>query len=125
MTTFLQEKMQKNAKNFFCKNCDFTTSNRYNYEKHLSTAKHKNTTKYNENTTFLQENARPEKQFVCVCGKKYPYRSSLHNHKKRCTYKGDQNKIITEKKVIDMSIVDTSFTKIVINLPIVRSVSPL
>ena len=90
---------------FFCEKCDFTTSNKYNYEKHLTTAKHINTT---NTTVSARKNAKPEMQYVCECGKKYPYRSSLHNHKKRCNYKGDQNKIITEKKVIDMSIVDTT-----------------
>lgn len=86
MTTFLQDFMQKNAKKFYCKCCDFSTSNKYNYDKHLMTAKHKNTTKYNANTTFLQENARPRSVYICECGKEYPYRASLHNHKKNCKY---------------------------------------
>ena len=104
MTTFLQEKMQKNAKGFFCEKCDFTTSNKYNYEKHLTTAKHRNTT----NTTICaRKNAKPEMQYVCECGKTYPYRASLHNHKKRCTHKEDQNKTDkTDKNIIDMSIID-------------------
>ena len=46
--------------------------------------KHKHTTKYNENTTFLQENAKPCSAYICECGKEYPYRASLHNHKKKC-----------------------------------------
>tara|TARA_A100001011_G_C14272627_1_gene827673 strand:+ start:846 stop:1820 length:975 start_codon:yes stop_codon:yes gene_type:complete len=86
MTTFLQENKKKNAKNFYCKFCDFSTSNKYNFDKHLNTAKHKHTTKYNENTTKLQENAKPGMQFICECGKQYPYRASLHNHKKKCNY---------------------------------------
>ena len=86
MTTFLQENKQKNAKKFYCKHCDFTTGNKYNFDKHLLTAKHINTTKYVENTTFLQENARLDEKFVCECGKVYPYRGSLYNHKKKCSY---------------------------------------
>ena len=115
MTTIWQEKMPKNARVFFCEKCDFTTSNKYNYEKHLSTAKHKNTTKYTKNTTLWQENAKPQEQYICECGKTYPYRASLHNHKKRCTYKEDQNK--TNKKIIDMSMVDMSIVDATNDIP--------
>ena len=41
MTAKLQEKMQKS---FYCEKCDFSSSNKYNFDKHLMTAKHKNTT---------------------------------------------------------------------------------
>ena len=99
MTTFLQENKKKNAKNFYCKFCDFGTSNKYNYDKHLMTAKHKHTTKYNENTTKLQENAKPCMQFICDCGKQYPYRASLHNHKKKCNY--INNKVETKTTNIE------------------------
>ena len=94
MTTNVQENKQKNAKKFCCKQCDFITGNKYNYDKHLMTAKHRNTTKYIENTTFLQENARLEENFVCECGKVYPYRGSLYNHKKKCSFGKDK---LTEK----------------------------
>ena len=99
MTTFLQEKKKKMQKNFYCECCDFTTSNKYNFDKHLSTTKHKNTTKYNKNTTILQENARCEEVYICQCGKSYPYRGSLHNHKKRCMYSNNQNFFNEIKKI--------------------------
>ena len=82
--------------NFTCEDCDFHTSNKYNFDKHLSTAKHKNTTKYNKNTIILQENAKKQDIFICQCGKTYPYRGSLHNHKKRCKYK--ENSDVIQKK---------------------------
>ena len=91
MTTFLQEKKQKMQKNFHCKQCDFITSNKYNYEKHTLTAKHRNTTKYNINTTILQEKKERNEVYVCQCGKTYPYRASLHNHKKKCSYAENEN----------------------------------
>jgi len=96
MTTNSQKKMQKNAINFCCKFCDFNTSNKFNFDKHLLTLKHRNTTKYVKNTTFLQENARLEEQFTCQCGKTYPYRGSLYNHKKKCNYDGNKltNKVM-------------------------------
>ena len=76
MTT---EKSQKIAKKFYCKNCDYTTGNKYDYEKHTLTAKHKNKTNYND---FVAKN----KEYSCKCGKIYPHRASLYNHKKICSY---------------------------------------
>lgn len=108
MTTFLQENKEKNAKKFYCKCCDFGTSNKYNFEKHLSTAKHLHTTKYNENTTFLQENARLNGQFICQCGKIYPYRASLHNHKKKCTFINSKKCEKPKNEVINVTTKDAS-----------------
>jgi len=114
MTTFLQEIKEKNAKKFYCKFCDFGTSNKYNFDKHILTAKHKHTTKYNENTTFLQENAKPSSQFVCECGKEYPYRASLHNHKKKCQLLN--KKVNKNKKTEDKLDSDDPSKELVIKL---------
>ena len=83
MTAKLQEKMQKS---FYCEKCDFSSSNKYNFDKHLMTAKHKNTTFMVTNTTILQKNAIPTAYHICDCGKKYCHRGSLFNHKKKCHY---------------------------------------
>tara|TARA_B100001093_G_scaffold460241_1_gene473909 strand:+ start:327 stop:1223 length:897 start_codon:yes stop_codon:yes gene_type:complete len=71
---------QKTPKIYECKKCNFITSNLKDYNRHLLTRKHTNTTKYN---TFTPKNP---KKFECECGKVYPYRSSLYNHKKGCNY---------------------------------------
>jgi len=70
----------KNPKLFNCEKCGFATGNIKDYNRHLSTRKHENTTKYNG---FTPKNP---KLFPCACGKAYPYRSSLYNHKKCCTF---------------------------------------
>ena len=74
---------QKTPTFFECKKCDFITSNLKDYNRHLSTRKHENTTKYNN---FTPKNPR---LFTCECGKSYPYRSSLYNHKKKCLIMSD------------------------------------
>ena len=86
MTTFLQEMKEKMQDKYYCKHCDFTTSNKYNYEKHLLTAKHLNTTKYIKNTTNMQDMMHFTELHHCQCGKSYRHRASLYNHKKKCVY---------------------------------------
>lgn len=60
--------------NFRCETCDYSCSNKSNYEKHLLTAKHIRLT-----TTDIKMG-----EYACVCGKKYKQRQSLHKHKKTC-----------------------------------------
>jgi len=77
-TTITMFLPQKTPKYFECKSCDFVTSNLKDYNRHLSTRKHENTTKYNDNYP------KNPKLFTCECGKSYPYRGSLYNHRKNC-----------------------------------------
>jgi hypothetical protein len=74
--------IKKVAKNFQCEACDFVCSKQYNYDKHLATRKHINTTKHNE----IQPKKEQIKEYTCECGKFYNHRASLFNHKKSCTY---------------------------------------
>lgn len=71
--------LQKTANIFCCETCDFNTSNKCNYLKHLDTRKHKILTKTDTN---LAKNATPT--YDCLCGKSYKHRQSLYSHKKVC-----------------------------------------
>ena len=82
MTTKMQSKPSKNACNFICEKCNFKCSKQSNYDKHLVTRKHLNTTKNNE----IQQKKEQIKEYACECGKSYNHRASLFNHKKTCTY---------------------------------------
>ena len=98
MTT---EKAPKSAKLFVCENCAYKSCKKSDYNRHLATAKHKNTTFIQQNTTKSAENKVSETIFNCVCGKSYPYRGSLHNHLKKCkTIKENSAK----KRTLDNSI---------------------
>ncbi len=73
------EKTPKTPKNYFCELCNFTTSNKKDFNRHLLTQKHK----IQQNTTTLpQKEQDKKKEFLCECGKSYVYRASLYNHKK-------------------------------------------
>ena len=76
---------KKNAEKcriFLCNNCNFVCSKQSNYEKHVSTLKHKIRTNTNE---YEQKNAE-KKSYDCQCGKSYKHASSLWNHKAKCDF---------------------------------------
>jgi uncharacterized C2H2 Zn-finger protein len=72
------KKTPKNPTIFICENCDFKSSNKKDYKRHLGTAKHKILTNTDNNG---------EKKWECICGKIYKHRQSYHTHKKKCNYK--------------------------------------
>jgi hypothetical protein len=88
MTT---NKSQKIAKKFHCEKCDYICSNRYDYNKHLSTRKHLNTTNATEKSPKVANN------YICsVCSREYKHHSSLWKHSKICSDTVDDNPTLTE-----------------------------
>ena len=78
---------------YYCDICNFKCCNKYNYNKHILTKKHKILTNTDKNTDKeLVKNAK--KIYICECGKEYKHRQSLHNHKKQCNFldKTEENK---------------------------------
>ena len=73
---------QKSRKKFRCKKCDYLTSNKFDWNKHLSTTKHQNG---NIMVTNGNKNGNTVLKYACDnCGKEYKYRSGLSRHKKKC-----------------------------------------
>ena len=72
--------VQKSSEKFHCQKCDYYTSRKSQYDRHILTPKHKNTDKILPNTDA--ENAAITNNFICSCGKEYKHRQSLFNHKK-------------------------------------------
>ena len=78
----LHQKSQKNQPEYYCKNCDYITSNKYDYTKHIHTIKHNA-----RNCYIAPENMLHEKsQHVCQCGISYKHSSSYYRHKRVCAY---------------------------------------
>ena len=74
----------KKFNNFTCELCDYITSRKSQYERHILTDKHKirtNTNKYEDIVPYSS------KMYSCICGKIFRHASSLWNHKqkKKCT----------------------------------------
>jgi len=75
----LHNKTQKNPLLFNCKKCDFNTSNKKDYNRHLTTRKHQ---MLHNATEMLHE--KTQTQFVCDCGNVYKHHTSYYRHKKVC-----------------------------------------
>ena len=89
----------KNAKIFRCETCDFNTSNKCNYLKHLDTRKHKSLTKI-----YLDLIKVATPTYDCLCGKSYKHRQSLYSHKKVCLKSVNGETEISETKVNENAI---------------------
>lgn len=71
------KKPQKTQKKYYCEKCDFTSRNKKDFRRHLSTTKHLMETNGN-----LRETKKTP--FLCLCGRTYKTRSGLFKHKKKC-----------------------------------------
>jgi hypothetical protein len=68
---------------FICISCDYYSNKISDYEKHLSTAKHKRRLLANEKSPT--ELCRQNNVYACDCGNNYKHLSSLYKHKKTCS----------------------------------------
>ena len=71
---------------YTCEKCDYNTSSKKDYNKHLNTAKHKMETFGNEKIPFLCE----------ICNKQYKTKSGLWKHIKKCKI---QNNGVSQEKI--------------------------
>jgi len=76
---------QKSSGLFVCECCNYSSSRKSQYYRHLSTDKHK----ILQNPTYKK--FQTEKLHICDCGKKYKHSSTLFAHKKQCIAKNIEN----------------------------------
>lgn len=67
--------MQKYAKKYVCKKCDYTCTRKFLWNQHIVTKKH-----ISNNSNKI----RTKNMHICGCGKTYKSRGGLHYHKKKC-----------------------------------------
>ena len=91
MTT---KNLKKTTIQYICEPCHFKCIKAQDYNRHILTHKHINTTEYNKNTTKIQQNT---KKYECECGKIYTHRASLFNHNKKCI---GVNKVLPENIIV-------------------------
>ena len=77
----LTKSCEKVAKVLYCSSCDYKTSRKSSYDKHILTSKHKMLTDVDKK---LSDIVTTPKSNICECGKLFKFRQSLHVHKKKC-----------------------------------------
>ena len=82
----------KSSKKFVCVCCDYSTSRKSQYDRHLLTNKHQ----FVLNPT--SEKFQTIKKYVCDCGKSYKHSSTLYAHKKKCSINKENENHIDNKK---------------------------
>ena len=101
------KKRKKTPKKFYCKKCDFSSNNKKDFNRHLSTTKHKMETDGN----ILETKKTP---FICLCGKTYKTRSGLFKHKKKCPSIVEKSNVSKnpKTKLIKSTNVDEQFINV-------------
>jgi len=77
-------KSQKIVSKYYCKICDYTTCNLYDFNKHNNTQKHL----INDKSILSIEKSQ-KSQHECACGKTYKDNSGLWRHKQKCNSNND------------------------------------
>tara|TARA_A200000159_G_C7302121_1_gene330627 strand:+ start:552 stop:1433 length:882 start_codon:yes stop_codon:yes gene_type:complete len=90
---------------FSCEICNYQTSNKKDYNKHLLTAKHKK-------MTFDVKNHN--KAFQCECGKWFSYRQGLHRHKKICQFVDEIDNAPTTDSIVELIKQNTEFKQLIL-----------
>jgi hypothetical protein len=104
METLGNKKLQKSCNIYNCTFCDYTTSRKSSYEKHLFTSKHINVANGNVLETFGNQKLQKSCNFACdICSKEFQNRSGLWKHKKKCFKEcKNEHEIIINKELILM-----------------------
>ena len=118
MATFSNNLVAKNGKKwhpeYYCENCDYRCSKKYNWDKHLLTSKHLIATNSNSLATEKWQKWQNTNSYSCEnCNKQYKDRSGLWRHNKKCN--NNENQTIdeaidqpTDKQIIMALIKDNS-----------------
>ena len=100
------KKIPKNPVIFCCEKCNYNTSSKKDFNKHLSTLKHIN--RINDNKITKNNNS-----FICeTCNKEYCYLSGLLRHKKKCNFISNKKNIEIENTFDDNNTLDSSNNKL-------------
>jgi hypothetical protein len=99
---FSNDFLPKKTPEFVCENCNFLSSNKKDYNRHLQTIKHKKSFCQSFSVENTQKNPTA---YICNCGKKYKDYSGLWRHKKTCNYE------ITEIPTTEITVIETDHQK--------------
>jgi hypothetical protein len=95
-------KMSNTSNNdFICVNCDYKCSKKFNWDRHILTAKHIKSTTVNKIATKNEQNEQKRVKYICEnCDKEYNDRTGLWRHKTKgcCAKKNCKTKEESESE---------------------------
>jgi hypothetical protein len=113
---------------FNCNCCYYYTNNKKDFNKHLSTDKHKKKDKSTILNDYQHPNPKNPKLYDCKCGKVYKERTGLWRHKQKCNKQEspqlDANLVIEllkQNQELQKSLIELSKEKTITNNSITNS----
>lgn len=95
------KKVPKSSEIFHCELCDYSSSRFSQFQRHLSTQKHK---KCENETNMKQNETKKDEKFQCECGIICNSRTTLWRHKQKCKQNDEDEKNnelgLTDKEII-------------------------
>jgi len=92
-------KSSESSKKYTCENCDYSTSRKSQYDRHLLTTKHQKSYKLDDIEN--DEDDAKSSCFTCKCGKEYKFRQGLWKHKKICNLTNQSTELVEYVKPIE------------------------
>jgi len=90
---------------YICDTCDFKTSNKNDYSRHILTPKHIKQTDFSNNEQTLTKKTQQNSTLICDnCEKKYKSRVGLWSHKKKCKIVNNKNEPVQTTELTTMFV---------------------
>ena len=102
-TQIVAKSCSKVAHTFYCEKCDYSTSKKSSWQKHIETKKHNGTQMIHNGTQKVAKSCSKER-FTCDCGRSYKFHSGYYRHKSKCTW----NPSVENDKLTDISNDDSN-----------------
>ena len=96
MASPLEKKVAKSSNSYYCEKCDYITSKKFNWFKHLNTQKHLKKCHLASPDNASKSSKKVATLFFCkICNKKYKSRNGLWKHTKKCKIKDNVSDLKT------------------------------
>jgi hypothetical protein len=109
----IHKKSQKVVNLFHCIICDYKTSRKCDFDKHISTLKHQRI--QNDTLTDTQK-SKLSNIYKCNCGNEYKYHSGYYRHKKKCinTNSNTSSNLDNSTLIIELLKQNSEFKELII-----------
>ena len=94
------KKVPKSSKKYECICCDYFTSRKSQFDRHLTTDKHKKQENDSKMVVNGSEKVPKSSNFTCECGKVYKFNSGYYRHKKTCNSLDNNNSDMNNKDLV-------------------------